>query len=236
MRVFRRVKDSLSRQGFRTTLFKFYGMIVDYLFDINYRTDTNKWLELDDCTIKSNNKEKGFRYQPTRVILLRKLFNNIKSMIPADSVFVDLGCGKGRVLLIASEFGFSEVRGVEFVHELCKITRNNCAVYKSKTGVRSEFQIIESDVVNYVIKNDENVFFMFNPFNEEVLSRVFDNIITSLYIQPRRILIIYLNPRRGNIIEQQDNFIKSGEFDFWGNNFITYSNRITNGIKSYSTY
>lgn len=224
--VFRRIKNSLEQHGLRATVFKFFGLIVDYSFDIKYRTDICAWVKLDDLTIESDNKGIGFRYQPTRVVSLRKLFNNIKLMIPAGSVFVDFGCGKGRVLLIAAEFGFRKVRGVEFAHELCKIAKNNCAVYKRKTGTKTEFQIIDSDVVDYIINNDENVFFMYNPFKEAVLREVLNNITSSLNIQPRRILIIYLNPQPDNVIAQQDNFVKSGEFFFWGHNFAIYSNKL----------
>jgi len=223
MRALQRLKNSIRHQGLRTTIFKFYVLILDFFFDIKYRTDTCKLSKLDDLTIESDNKERGAIYQATRIIPLKKIFNSIKRMIPPNGVFVDFGCGKGRVLLIASQFGFKKVRGVEFAHELCEIAKNNCAVYKRKTKVRTEFQIIESDVVDYVIKNDENVFFMFNPFDEAVLSEVLNNIATSLTIQPRRILIIYYNPKYGNYIEQQDNFVKSGELLFWGYNFAVYS-------------
>ena len=215
-RTFQRVKKSLRRGGLWATIFKFYILIIDFYFDIKYGTDTIMLTKLDDLTIESDNKERGSHYEGTRVIPLRKLFNNIKLMIPVDSLFVDLGCGKGRVLLIASQFGFRQVRGVEFAHELCEIAKYNCAVYKSKTEVRTEFQIIESDVVDYVINTDENVFFMYNPFDEVVLRKVLNNITRSLKIEPRRAFIIYYNPKHGNFIEQHDNFVKSGDFDFWG--------------------
>jgi SAM-dependent methyltransferase len=146
-------------------------------------------------------------------------------MIPADGVFVDLGCGKGRVLLIASQFCFREVRGVEFAQELCEIAKDNCAVYKSKTGVGTEFRIIESDVVDYIIKTNEIVFYMFNPFDDKVLTVVLNNIARSLKIKPRKILTIYFNPLGGNFIEQHHNFIKWGEVDCYGYNFTVYTNR-----------
>lgn len=224
MRTFKRAKISLRQQGLWATIFKFYILIIDFYFDIKYETDTCRKIKLDNLTIESYNRERGVDYQVTRVVPLKKLFNNIKLMIPADSLFVDFGCGKGRVLLIAAQFGFREVRGVEFAHELCEIAKNNCAVYKAKTAVRTEFQIIESDVVDYVINTDENVFFMFNPFDEMVLRKVLNNIATSLKVQPRRTLIIYYNPKYGNFIEQHDNFIKSEDFVFWGYNFTVYSN------------
>jgi SAM-dependent methyltransferase len=159
MRIFQKAGNTLCEQGLWVTIVKFYILIKDYAFDVQYGTDTFMQTKFDDLTINSNNKDRGVYYQPTRVMPLIKLFENIKSMIPANSIFVDFGCGKGRVLLIASQFGFKEARGVEFARELCTIARNNCATYKAKTGVRTRFQITESDVVDYDIDTDDNVFF-----------------------------------------------------------------------------
>jgi SAM-dependent methyltransferase len=145
-------------------------------------------------------------------------------MVPEDSVLVDFGCGKGRVLLIAAECGFRKARGVEFAHELCEIADKNCAIYKRKRAPNTEFQVIESDAAKYVLNDDENVFFMFNPFDDVVLNDVLNNIAASLKIQPRKILILYFNPLHGNLIEQHGVFAKSEEFVIGGYPFPVYSN------------
>jgi len=205
-------------------MYRIVALIEDYYFDVKYGIDTRSWSELNGLTIESDNLKRGVRYQPTRVLPVRKLLQSIKPMIPDHGTFVDIGCGKGRILLIASEFGFATVRGIEFAHELCEIARNNCAVYRGKTGVVTEFQIIESDVVDYTVNDDENVFFMFNPFDDVVMNKVLNNIATSLEIQPRKIWIIYHNPECGNTIEKHDSFVKSREFVFWDYSFAVYSN------------
>jgi SAM-dependent methyltransferase len=228
MKIFQMVKIALVRYGLWGAIMQGYVMfqipIVDFFFDFIYRTDTRREENLDDLTIGSENKKRGVRYEPTKVLPLRKLFKYIRLMIPTNRIFVDFGCGKGRVLLIASNFGFKEVRGVEFAHELCEIAKNNCAVYKHQTAVSTEFKIIESDVVDYIINPDENVFFMFNPFDEIILNKIINNITTSLNIQPRRILIIYNHPKYNNVIEQQDKFARLEECVFGGIRFALYSN------------
>lgn len=222
MKALQRLYNSLKRKGLTATISVILSHIIDYYFDMKYGTNTMSRSKLEDLKIESNYKERGGMYQATRALPLRKLFKNL--MIPNGSVFVDFGCGKGRVLLIASAFGFKELRGVEFSPELCEIAQNNCSVYKDKTKGKAEFRIIESDVVDYIIKDDENVFFMFNPFDAVVLSKVIKNIITSLTRQPRKILIIYHNPVYGGIIENQGSFVKLEEFAFWGQDFAVYSN------------
>jgi hypothetical protein len=137
---------------------------------------------------------------------------------------VDLGCGKGRILFIASEFGFKEARGVEFAKELCIVARKNCALYQARTGHKTQLKIIESDVTNYEIKPDENVFFLGNPFKGVIISQVLDHIATSLANHPRKVSIIYYNPEEAYAIESRDDFKKVEEISYWGFNFVIYSN------------
>ena len=68
------------------------------------------------------------------------LFKKLK--IPDDKVFIDIGSGKGRVLLIAAEFGIKEVRGIEFSPVLCEIAKKNISIYKEKTKSKTAFKII----------------------------------------------------------------------------------------------
>ena len=214
---------SLRSQGLWATANKLRGWALDYLYDLRYGLDTCANSELAELTIGSENKVRGYGYQPTRVLLLRKFFHSIRPLLPPNGVLVDFGSGKGRMLLVASEFGFREARGVEFAHELT--ARKNVARYKARAGVAAEFKIIESDAACYAIAADENVFMMYNPFDESILGQVLDNIAASLRKAPRRILIIYVNPRWGRVIEQRADFVLVREWVLWGFKFAVYSSR-----------
>jgi SAM-dependent methyltransferase len=220
-----RLITSLRHQGFKNSIIKIYELIADKLFDIRYGIDTCTWSQLSELTIDSDNIDRGLEYEPTRMLAVRKLFNGIKHIIPADSVFVDFGCGKGRVLLVASEFGFREARGVEFAHELSEIARKNCEIYKIKTKFNGGFKITEGDVANYAINIDENVFFNYNSFDEVVMSQVLRNIIASLKINPRKILLIFNNFKYEHLFELENDFILLQEFSVTNGKFIIYSNR-----------
>ena len=138
---------------------------------------------MHDLEIKSENKSRGVRYEPTRARPLRRLLRVLN--LPKDSVFVDLGCGKGRILLLACEYGFKRVKGVDFSPQLCEVAKKNLAIYKQKKGLGAEVVIMESDVVDYQLQDDENIFFMFNPFDKVVMERVVGNIAQSLRRNPR---------------------------------------------------
>lgn len=224
MDILTRLITSLRRKGISETLLKLRVLLVDRLFDLKYGIDTCAWSQLDQLTIKSANKDRGHRYEPTRVLALRKLFHSFRSLLPDESVLVDFGCGKGRVLFVASEFGFKEVRGVEFAAELCRTALRNMERHRARSGTRIPCRIVEGDAAKYPIARDENVFFLFNPFDGKILGQVLGNIGQSLQKHPRRILIIYHNPRFDGIIGPQTKLSRIREFSYCGCNFSLFSN------------
>jgi SAM-dependent methyltransferase len=100
--------------------------------------------------------------------------------------FVDLGCGKGRSLLIASRMGFKRVIGVEFAAELAATARRNIQIM----GV-SNASVIDADAAEFSPPEDNLVAFLFNPFRNAVVRRVVGNLE-----RPRagKLYVIYSNP------------------------------------------
>lgn len=220
-----RAARSLRRDGLRPTLNKVVDVAADGLFDLRYGVETQAWAELGALSIRGDNRDQGARYQPTHVWPLRRMLRTLQSQFPPGGAFVDLGCGKGRALMIAAEFGFPVIRGIEFAHELCTVAADNCSAYKRRRHLAAVFQIIESDVVAYPFVGDEAVVFMFNPFTASVMSRVLDNLTASLEAQPRRLLILYHNPRLSPVIAQRARFIPSGPQSFGASTFEAYTVR-----------
>src|SRR5208283_1846153 len=200
----------LQTGNLRSTTKRILSSFSDYLFDLKYGIDTFSWVELDDLKIDHNKKKRAKMYQPTCTIPLRQLLKELN--IPRGKVFVDLGCGKGIVLLVASEFGFKEARGIEISPVLSDIANKNCAIYKEKTKTGTGFIILRSDVIDYGLNDDEDVFYLFNPFDEYVLKQVLNKIAASLQRRNREIMIIYRNAVHESIIEKNGNFTKLMDF------------------------
>lgn len=227
-RFFKLVQNAvgfLRENGLYETFFRIRLKVVDILFDVLHGVDTFSEAALGELTIESENKQKGRRYEPSQVMPLRRLLRTIQSMLPEDRVLVDIGCGKGRVLMVASEFGFKSARGVEFAKELCEIARVNCQHYKKNRRVKTEFEIIENDATKYAIRQDENILFMFNPFQDDILAKVIANISASIQTHPRKILIIFKNPKYDQNAGLWADFIKIQEYSFWGYDYVIYSNQ-----------
>jgi len=221
-----RLISGIRRHGVQGALviigMRIYAILDDILFDFQYETDTRKWVDLNDLSITSDNKKSGILYVPSPVWSSRKLFSKLS--IPTNSILVDFGCGKGRVLMIASEFGFKKVKGVDFSSDLCKIAINNCNKYKEKNGNNTEYQIFESDVVEYNIKGDENFFYLYNPFDDKVLDQVLNNIILSITENPRRVWIIYREAIYHNLIQDKNEFKNHFEIALFDKKIFVYTN------------
>ncbi len=192
--LLRRISSSLRQQGFAGTAAKMAGTLPEKIFDWRYGTDTCAISNLSGLTIASENREHGTRYEPTRVLSLQKLLPTIRQITPGDSVLVDLGCGKGRVLLLAAGAGFRTVRGLEFASELCEIARRNCETFKAKTKIPANFEIIHADVTTYPYRAEENVFFLFNPFDAVIFERVLSAIVHSWRKSRRQVFVVICLP------------------------------------------
>jgi tRNA1(Val) A37 N6-methylase TrmN6 len=154
----RRLSESLRRHGVLETLKSAARIIADYRFDLKYGTDTMQQVEVDSLDTNSGNKAHARRYQASKARPLLKLFRTLA--LPADKVFVDMGCGKGRVLLLASQFGFRRVVGLEFSALLCRKAEMNIAQFSRRNARSTVIEVVETDIALYEFKEDENVFFL----------------------------------------------------------------------------
>ena len=105
--------------------------------------------------------------------------------------FVDIGSGKGRVLLVASDFGFRELVGVEIAKELCDTAMRNAVIYG---GQATKIRIQCADAAEVEFPAGPTVFHLYHPFDETMLDRVLANIGRIHASSPSRRLIAYLLP------------------------------------------
>jgi SAM-dependent methyltransferase len=110
-----------------------------------------------------------------------------------SDVFVDLGSGKGKALLVAGRLPYQTVVGVELDAEIAEDAKRNLKRARSKLKA----VVVEnetSNVLEWPIPENASTIFMFNPFFgytfRDVLSRIFD----SYDRNPRRLHIVYEHP------------------------------------------
>jgi SAM-dependent methyltransferase len=107
--------------------------------------------------------------------------------------FLDIGCGKGRAMCVAAHKGFKKITGIDFSKELCDKAISNLAATKEILP-DIDFKIFNNDAFYFEIPDDVDCIFLFNPFDEIIMSGVVENIQICLEKHPRKLSIIYANP------------------------------------------
>lgn len=115
---------------------------------------------------------------------------------PQDS-FVDLGCGKGRALLIAGQLPFRRVTGVEIDDELSRYGREN--IERARLQLRAlDIGIVTANVLDWPIPDDASVFFFYNPFVAATFRAVIGRVLESHDRRPRVLHLVYAVPWEHN--------------------------------------
>ena len=195
---------------------------MDMMFDWRHRTDTMRWIERDALGVQSENLLHSHQYKATKTRPLLKLLRKLE--LPKDSNFVDIGAGKGRVLFIASQYGFRKVIGIEFSSALCELTRKNIESFVPKKLLISPIEVVEADAARYCFEPADRVFFMFNPFDACLLAQVLGNIRSSLSAHPRQAWLIYNDPQHDAVIREAGIFGPGEAHIVGGTHFRVYSN------------
>ena len=111
--------------------------------------------------------------------------------------FVDFGSGKGRVLLLASEYSYNKVIGIEFSRTLHLVAENNIKIWQ-RLG-RIKCRNIHStciDATEFNLPQEPLVLFFFTPFDASIANQVVNRINVDFKKNARPIQIVYYGERQ----------------------------------------
>ena len=167
-------------------------MYFEYYYERKLGIKTLQIANLESLNTLNNDYENNNHYQGASYYVLSILFNKIKKY-SNDKSFIDYGCGKGRVLIMAALEGFDPIKGIDLAKELCEISLSNIDKVKTKIGTTT-IDVIQADATNYNEIDNIHIFFFFNPFGRSVMNQVIIQIEESKKRNPRTVYIIYVNP------------------------------------------
>jgi len=150
-------------------------------------------------------------YQPTEKELFHEMMDSLAqhaSLDFAQFTFMDLGSGKGRALLMASDYPFRRIVGVELLPALHQIAEQNVAQYRSDSQKCFALECICADATTFPLPADPVVVYLFNPFPESGLRRAIANMELDLRQTPRPAYVLYHNPQLENVLLENDRFSK----------------------------
>lgn len=183
----------------RTQLARGRKALLRQLFERGATIDTGQGVDLVDLGYDHPDR-RGYRASGWRAIKRSLALCEIQ---PTD-VFVDIGCGVGRVVAQAARQDFGRVIGVEISPDLAAQARR----YLKEVGVeRSSVEIVSADATEWQLPDDVTVVFLNNPFVGEVLQAVVDNVVASLERAERQLQLVYVNPR------EPERLVATGQFE-----------------------
>jgi len=164
-------------------------------FDNEFGTDTDgvQYVGSLDNAL-SENALHSSGYKPASYHSTTKIIQEL-SIDHTRFSFIDFGSGKGRALLIASQFPFKSVIGIEFSRELCEAAKDNIAKIPPSKCAASRVECVHIDAMKYRIPGDPLVCYFYHPFDQVIMEVVVGRLIESLREIPREIYVIYLNAK-----------------------------------------
>jgi len=154
-----------------------------------HHVETTGRIGLKSLSVAGKNRDFGVWYEPISPVVLRHLLRQID--VGRYPQFVDYGSGKGRSLLIASEFPFRSIRGVEFSPELHEVALRNIKSYSHPARICPDIESHLGDAAEFAPQEVPTLHFFYSPFRQSVMQAVCDNISQSLSSNPRDSLIVF---------------------------------------------
>ena len=152
-------------------------------------------------------------YQPTESVLFHEMLEALRQQIHSDFhdfVFVDLGSGKGRTLLMASDYPFRRIVGVELLPALHQAAQENLSKYRSESQKCFALESICADATEFPFPAEPTVLYLFNPFPEAGLRRMIANLEQSLRAHPRAVYVLYHNPLLEHVLSESAGLSRVG--------------------------
>ena len=175
---------------YRKRIDESFWVLIDRSFDRRYNVDTAGHIDLPDLSISSPNVAMGAYYEPIPEKILRQFVAELP-IRHEDFTLIDCGSGKGRALLVAAEYPFRRIVGVEFARELHEITCRNFQTYRNPRQKCFALESLCEDAVHYAWPEEPAVIFMFGTFMPPLLRSVLDGLVASLEAKPRETYLVY---------------------------------------------
>lgn len=196
-------------------------------FDLDHGVETDgeldDWTYLSDLEIPSKNWIHGHNYAPSAPEQFRAALASVPIQFE-NFIFVDFGSGKGRALLLASEFPFKKIIGVEFSPELHAIAQRNIATYQTQRKCGTVDSLC-MDFLDFPLPLEPSVLFFFDPCDRTALARMMTRITQSLAEHPRELYLVYVAPTAANeqVLDSAECLVKIVRDTDW--HVCVYKNR-----------
>lgn len=173
---------------------------ADQAFDRQWGTDTSRQIGMNALDFPVALKNGSFHYQASGAHVLDEVIA-LAAIEPADYVFIDYGCGKGRVVLLAAAKPFARAIGVEYSGLLTTIAEGNSRTFIQRGGAKVTPEFWQGNAADYPPPPGALFCYLYNSFGVEILQGCLDRLEQAKADDPSRpILLAYVNPQFGDAV------------------------------------
>ena len=150
-----------------------------------------------------------FGVAPSVFHALMRRWLRSKPFAPIEEfAFVDAGAGMGRAILMASQYPFRNVEGIELNPVLVRIARRNAAKWRKAGRSQAPLRIKSGDAVDFRFPKPPCLVFLFNPFGASVMRRLLARLAELFRDQPGQLDLLYVNREQEHVFEAQRGFTR----------------------------
>jgi SAM-dependent methyltransferase len=215
-------KQGLACWGFLPTARSFASHIGEFLWESTPAQQRQRYGDAEydwDYRVNTTSATVGWRerllgqfhsaYQPTEPALFKEMMASLKIDFQ-EFTFIDIGSGKGRVLLMAADYPFRRILGIELFPALHRIAQENLSAYKSDSQQCFALKTVCGDAREFIFPAEPIVLYLFNPLPEPALIEMMTHLDHSLSQFPRVVYLLYHNPLLEHVLTQHPAFNKIG--------------------------
>jgi SAM-dependent methyltransferase len=169
-------------------------------FDRRHRVDTAGYLFTDQMQVIGGSAQHGNHYEATWRGSVRRMIRSL-DIDTSEHTFLDIGSGKGAVLLYASEFPFRQVVGIEHEPTLHAVAEANLATWLATPRATGDVRSVCADALDHELPDGPLVVFFCHPFSAEGTRRFAGRAEASLLAAPRPFHLISFNPGVEDVLD-----------------------------------
>jgi SAM-dependent methyltransferase len=181
--------------------------IPTHPFDLQHGVDTSGLLHQDKIASGHANDDHITAYWGTHPAAFQDILKQWQKTLAGtpfaieDYTLFDIGCGKGRVVMMASDAPFRRVVGIELSPMLVAIAHRNLATWKRSRHLCSDISILNCDALEIDLPQSPALLYAYNPFDEHVTRLFLDRLQLLALARSAPIDLIYAQPELASIAE-----------------------------------
>jgi SAM-dependent methyltransferase len=173
----------------------------DGALDREYGTDTGGIIEAEALPNVGTHGAHSCGHEPVRIVDFRRIMRDLR-LDATHFTFVDIGSGKARAVLLAAQYRFQRVIGIEFSPALHAFAQRNATIFQARATCAAPIDLRCEDALQSALPDGDAVFFLYNPFDGVVMDQFLRRLEQWYQAQSRRLVVIYRNPRCAPLLDQ----------------------------------